>query len=127
MVKPYIFEAFPDDDEGTDAPVKVEFFPGTVRSNMEARRIVQKLLRAYGHFEIPAPDDEYDNMDEYASAMARSQTTAPWWSNSNMPEEKIRAAYELFLDEPESLWAEFRTAARATAIPKKTKEKTPAT
>jgi hypothetical protein len=94
---------------------------------MEARRIVQKLLRAYGHFEIPAPDDEYDNMDEYASAMARSRAEAPWWSNSNMPEEQIKAAYEAFLDAPESLWVSFRVAARATAIPKKTKEKTPAT
>lgn len=125
--KPYHFECDYVDENDEIVSASVEFYPGTVRSNMEARRIVQKLLRAYGYIEIPAPDDEFDNMDEFAAAMARTKVNAPWCINSNMPEETIREAYELFLLQPESVWTAFRIAVRATVPPKKTITKTPET
>lgn len=88
---------------------------------METRRLINKLLRSYGYVDGKvAPDDQYWDMDEFAEAMARCKTAAPWWVHSNMPEEEIREKFELFLDAPPDLYEAFRAASRATQPPKKT-------
>lgn len=112
--------------EQTAAPVKsgpftfehegheIAFYRGTVRSAIEARRLVQHLLRAYGHVEgNPASDEDYANFNEYASAMARTQTSASWWAHSSMTPDEIRQKYEAFFDLDEDLYASFRAAAAA--------------
>lgn len=99
----------------------VGFSRATVGTNMEAYRLEQKLLGAYGHVQgNPAPDDVYANMREYAGAMARAKAVAPWYANSNMTDDQIKQAFELFLEQDELLWLYFRLAIQATAMPKKT-------
>lgn len=125
---PYTFDYADVDENGEIVTVHVEFSPGTVRTNMEEARIRRKLLLAYGHVAgNPAPDDVFGNMAEYAAVMARTKASAPWWANSNMPEEAVRAAFERFLDMDAELWEAFRVAVSATAAPKKTMTKTPPT
>jgi hypothetical protein len=111
MADPYTFEY-----EG----IEVQFNRGTVRSGIEARHIVQKLLSAYGFYDGNlAPDDMYGLIDEYASCTARSKTEAAWWGHSNMSEEEIKRRFEIFLDEDERLYLELRQAHIATKQPQK--------
>lgn len=113
MIEPYAF-----DHEGAS----VEFFPSTVRSSLEAVRLQQKLLGAYGYVgDNAASDDVADNIYEYAQAMARTKTTdAPWYAHSNMDAQALIDAFECFLDQEGSLHTRYRIAVLSTAQPKKT-------
>jgi hypothetical protein len=114
MADPYTFEY-----EG----VAVEYFPATVRTSLEARRIQGKLLDAYGHLAIdapPIPRDIWDNISEYASAMSQCKSSAAWWTSSNATPQQVQAAFELFMDQDHELFDQFVTANRATMPPKKT-------
>jgi hypothetical protein len=100
--------------------IEVQFHRGTVRSGIEARQIMQKLLFAHGFYDGNiAPDDIYRLMDEYASCAARSKTEAEWWGHSNMSEEDLKRRFEIFLDEDEQLYVELRSANIATKQPQK--------
>ena len=99
----------------------VEYSRGTVRTGIESTRMIRKLLRAYDYIgDNIAPDDLYDNIDEYSAAMSRSKTDAAWWAHSNMSDEELREKFECFLDQPEDLYIAFRAANRAVSMPKKT-------
>lgn len=111
MAEPYTFE-----HDG----VAVEFSRGTVRTGIEARQIMQKLLMAHGFFDGNiAPDDLYKLFDEFASCSARSKTDAKWWAHSNMGEEEIKKRFEIFLEEDEELYVQLRQANIATRQPQK--------
>lgn len=110
MSEPYTFEY-----EG----VRVEYQRGTVRMGIEATRMRRKLVAAYGYTDT-MPSDEYDNIDEYSSAMSRTKTSAAWWGHSNMDEGQLKQAFELFLDQDEELYELLRRAYSATYPPKKT-------
>lgn len=112
MAEPYTFEY-----EG----VEVRYFPAVVRTHLEKRRIHRKLLEAYGYLGTPTiPDDEFDDMEEYSSAMSQCKTTAAWWVSSNASPERVREAYELFLEQDTDLFAEFLHANSVTRPAKKT-------
>ena len=110
MAEPYVFE-----HDG----VTIQYQRGTVKTGIEASRIRRKLVAAYG-YETTMPVDEYDNIDEYASAMSRCIAEAPWRGHSNMTEEQLKQAFEVFLEEDEMLYHKFREASIATLPPKKT-------
>lgn len=111
MAEPYKF---------TYNDIEVEFHRGTVRSGIEARQIMQKLLFAYDYVDGNlAPDDMYRLFDEFASCAARSKTEAAWWGHSNMSEEELKRRFEIFLDEDEMLYVELRQANVATRQPPK--------
>lgn len=115
MAEPYTFEF-----EG----VAVEYYPATVRTSLEARRIQGKLLDAYGHMEIdapPVPRIEWDNISEYSQAMSQCKSSAAWWTNSNATPAQVKAAYELFMDQDPEVFDLFVEANRATLPPKKTR------
>lgn len=107
---------------------RVEYTRATVETRMEGSRLINKLLGAYGHVAgNPCTDQQYDNYHQYANAMARSRTDAPWCANSNMTEADIRERFELFCNEDEDLWHNLLLAERATQTPKKTTILSPAT
>lgn len=103
----------------------VDYLPATVRTELEKRRIQIHLLRA---FNVMNSEDletnEWANISEYAAAMAQSKSAAPWWCNSNAGPEKIRAAYELFMEQDTALYDKFLHANLVTAPPKKTEMST---
>lgn len=105
----------------------VAMHAGTVRTALEEYRLKAKLASAYGYVGGDIPDDEWGNFNEYAASMARTKTDAPWWAHSNMSEDQIKAAYELFLDQDEMLYVSFRLASTALRLPKKTMMLTPET
>lgn len=101
--------------------VTVTYHHGTVKSGIEANRILRKLISAYGYGGSDTmPADEFDNIDEYSAAMSRIHAVAPWRGHSNMLEADLKAAYELFLEQDETLYYKFRQANMATLAPKKT-------
>lgn len=103
--------------------VKVHYERAIVRTAMEKRRLISKLLDAYGYLdELDGHilQDELDNITEYCSAMAQCKTSAAWWTNSNASLEEVRDAYELFLKQDITLHRLFQTASAAVTIPKKT-------
>lgn len=87
----------------------------TVRAAMEATRILRLLLVAYGYIgeENAATAQQYNNFDEYSAAMARTTTDAAWWANSTMTPEQVKQAYELFLEQDEELYLNYRQANEA--------------
>jgi hypothetical protein len=94
--------------------VKVVFDRATVGSSIEARRLIRKLLNAYGYLSGGAiPDSDFDNMDEYCAAMSRTTTDAAWHAHSNMEDDEIRRRFELFLSQDEGLYLAFRRASAA--------------
>jgi hypothetical protein len=96
---------------------EIEFNRGTVRTAIEARRIVQALLSAYGHVAgNPASDEDYDTFTEYAGAMARTKTSAAWHARSSMPDDVIRQKFEEFLNLDEAIYEDYRTAAAAFGV-----------
>lgn len=104
--------------------VEVEYFPATVRTSLEARRIQSKLLDAYGYMAADAPSvprDEWDNIAEFSTAMSQCRSSATWWINSNATAEQVRVAYETFMEQDPDLFDLFVAANRATMPPKKTK------
>jgi hypothetical protein len=109
-MEPYSFEY-----EG----VSVTYQRATVRTGLEATRIRQKLIEALG-YSTEMPLDEYANADTFADTMARCKADAPWWCHSNMTGDQIRTAYDLFLDQDETLYTLFNRAYIATSPPKKT-------
>ena len=109
-MEPYTFEF-----EG----VKVEYNRATVRTGLETARIRQKLIEALG-YDTEMPTEEWENASTFSETMARSKADAPWWCKSNMSNEQIKAAYELFMEADEELYSEFNRAYRATLPPKKT-------
>lgn len=115
MAEPYKF---------THDGVEVEYFPATVRTSLEARRIQGKLLDAYGHMAIdapPVPRDSWDNISEYSTAMSQCKSTAAWWATSNATPAQIREAFEAFMDQDPDLFDLFVEANRATMPQKKMK------
>lgn len=114
MIEPYSFEY-----EG----VAIVYQRATVRTGLESTRIRQKLIDALGYVD-QMPTDEFANVSTYADTMARSKANAAWWCHSNMTEEEIKAAFELFLEQDEELYLLFNRAHRATLAPKKTIEPT---
>jgi hypothetical protein len=119
MATPYTFEH--------DGAI-VEYHPATVGTALARRRILRGLLEAYGYLDgALAPADEWDNMSEYASAMAQARSNAPWWTPSSAPPERMRAAFELFLEQDTGLYAQFLAADEIVKPPKKTIENTTAT
>lgn len=119
MTTPYTFE-----HEG----VAVEYYPATVGTSLARRRILRGLLEAYGYMDGGlAPADEWDNISEYASAMAQARSAAPWWTPSSAPPERMRAAFELFLEQDTRLYAQFLAADEIVSPPKKTTANTTAT
>lgn len=110
MIEPYTFEY-----EG----VTVVYQRATVRTGLEATRIRQKLIEALG-YTTEMPTDEWENADTYADSMARCKTAASWWCHSNMTNEDVRSAYDLFMDADEELYKAFNKAYTATLPPKKT-------
>lgn len=105
----------------------VDMYPGTVRTSMEEYRLRSKLALAHGYVGGDIPDDDWGNFTEYAAAMARTKTDAAWWSHSNMSDEQIKAAYELFTEQDEELWLAYRVASTALRAPKKTPPLSPVT
>jgi hypothetical protein len=110
--------------------LNVTYQRGTVRTGMESTRLRRKLISALG-YETEMPSDEYANVDTYAETMSRSTVTPPenvtWWCHSNMTEDQIKAAFDVFLEEDEELYALFNRAYVATLPPKKTTLSTPPT
>ncbi len=102
----------------------VELYPATVRTAMEESRIRAKLVSAYEYVPGDIPDDEWGNFTEYAAAMSRMKSDAAWRGYSNMSEEQLKTAYELFLDQGEDLWASVRSGVLALRLPKKTPQPT---
>lgn len=93
---------------------EVNFHRATVRSAIEAGRLVQSLLRAYGHVAgNPASDARYALFREYAAVMARTETSAPWHADSNMSDDEVKQKFEIFIALDEDLYQEYRTAAAA--------------
>jgi hypothetical protein len=120
----FTFTAYDPETGEEVSTVEVEYFRATVRTAMEARRIQGKLLDAYGHMTIdapPVPHLEWDNINEYSTAMSQCKSEAAWWVNSNATPAQVRAAYELFFDQDPDLFDKFVEANRATMPPKKTK------
>jgi hypothetical protein len=106
----------------THEGVAVEYFPATVRTALEARRIQGKILDAYGYMTVdapPVPRDEWDNVSEFSTAMSQCKSAAAWWVNSNATAEQVRAAYELFMEQDPDLFDKFVEANRATMPQKK--------
>jgi hypothetical protein len=108
----------------------IYYHPATVRTKLEARRILSKLYEAYGYLAEGAAsvsNADWNNYDEYSSAMSQCKSNADWWVSSNATPEQIRAAFEIFMDEDPALFDLFMTANRATQAPKKTILSTPQT
>lgn len=121
MQQPHAFEY-----EG----VTIEFYTATVRTGMEEQRLLARLVEAYQFASANDIDARlWDNFTEYAAAMARSKLTGDvaWYAHSNMELNRIKDAFECFLDEPELLYTRYRLAVTATRIPKKTQTLTPET
>lgn len=120
----FTFTAYDPETGEEVSTVEVEYFRATVRTAMEARRIQGKLLDSYGHMAVdapPVPHLEWDNINEYSTAMSQCNSAAAWWINSNATPAQVRAAYELFFDQDPDLFDMFVEANRATMPVKKTK------
>ena len=101
---------------------QVAYSAAVVRTSLEKRRLQGKLLDAYGYLDDPdgvIPRDEWDNIDEYTTAMSQCKTTAAWWVSSNATPQEVRAAYEIFLEQDPILYRLFQNASSAVTAPKK--------
>lgn len=124
---PYTFTHATIDDEGIESSVDVSYSRATVRTSLERRRLLGKLLDSYNYLDDPdgqIPSDEYDNIEQYCAAMAQCKSNAAWWTSSNVTPQQVRTAYELFLEQDPLLHRLFQVADTAVAIPKKTIERT---
>lgn len=99
--------------------VTVEYYPAVVRTQLEKRRIMRALIEA---FQLQGQDiaaDVWDNFDEFGSAMAQSKADAPWWTGSMAAPQRIREAFECFMEQDPSLLSKMLTASNAVSVPKK--------
>lgn len=104
----------------------IEFFPATVRTTLEQRRISRKLLAAYGYeTSSEVPENEWDNMTDFAAYAAQTCVTdAVWWVNSMASLDDTRKAYEAFMAESSEFFGLLLIAENAVKPPKKTPSKT---
>lgn len=107
--------------------VTVEFFPATVRTQLEKRRLLLALIRAYNLQDEDVPNDTWEEFDNFSTAMAQSKADALWWTKSMATPERIREAFECFMGEPPILLTSFLIASNAVSTPKKTTPSTPET
>jgi hypothetical protein len=100
--------------------VTVEFMPSTVRTLLEKRRILRALIEAHGWQDEDIMIGPWEEFENFATAMAQSRADAPWWANSMATPERIREAFECFMEQPPSLLNQFLKASTIVSTPKKT-------
>jgi hypothetical protein len=99
--------------------IVVEYYPPIIRTQLEKRRIMRALIDAYNLNGQDIPADVWDNWDEFGTAMAQSKADAPWWTSSMATPERIREAFECFMEQDAMLLSKMLTASNAVSVPKK--------
>jgi hypothetical protein len=102
----------------------VEYFPAVVRTQLEKRRVLRVLIEIYGLQGQDVAGDIWDDFDNFASAVSQTKTEAAWWANSMAGHDRIKEAFECFLEQPPGLVTSLLMANEAVSTPKKTTEKT---
>jgi hypothetical protein len=108
--------------------ITVHYFPSVVKTQLEKRRLLRKLMEAYGYLgSEPVPDDVWDDFGEFCGAISQCKADASWWVSSNAAPEQVREAFENFMSQDTDLFSELVTANTAVLPPKKTMTRTSTT